>query len=271
MSIGRWPGPRQGAANWLLSSQEGKGRTAVPQGASGQSSRWPETQERPGQPPCSSALGGGPCGAGEAGRSWQLPRAQKILALLSSSSLNWKDHISPGPTLWAVQVHPSKARWWWGGCSLTSCAFPAWARGPGGRAGLSAALAGRLFPEGAAPGPVGWEPAHTRLLTFQRRPCHSPGDPAVTGASAWVAARLPPLLPASGHGDRCQQRAPSSRVASSETLPSHRSRRRLGAGRAEGSQQGAGRSRAERGEGHRAAQKGEEKVSGKAVTRRGLG
>lgn len=153
MSIGRWPGPRQGAANWLLSSQEGKGRRAVPQGASGQSSRWPETQERPGQPPCSSALGGGPCGAGEAGRSWQLPRAQKILALLSSFSLNWKDHISPGPTLWAVQVHPSKARWWWGGCSLTSCAFPAWARGPGGRAGLSAALAGRLFPEGAAPGP----------------------------------------------------------------------------------------------------------------------
>lgn len=219
MSIGRWPGPRQGAANWLLSSQEGKGRRAVPQGASGQSSRWPETQERPGQPPCSSALGGGPCGAGEAGRSWQLPQAQKILALLSSSSLNWKDHISPGPTLWAVQVHPSKARWWWRGCSLTSCAFPAWARGPGGRAGLSAALAGRLFPEGAAPGPVGWEPAHTRLLTFQRRPCHSPGDPAVTGASAWVAARLPPLLPASGHGDRCQRRAPSSRRGLLRTPP----------------------------------------------------
>lgn len=106
-----------------------------------------------------------------------------------------------------------------GGLFFNFLCFPSLGPGDGGRAGLSAALAGRLFPEGAAPGPVGWEPAHTRLLTFQRRPCHSPGDPAVTGASAWVAARLPPLLPASGHGDRCQQRAPSSRRGLLRTPP----------------------------------------------------
>lgn len=106
-----------------------------------------------------------------------------------------------------------------GGLFFDFLCFPSLGPGDGGRAGLSAALAGRLFQREPLLDPVGWEPAHTRLLTFQRRPCHSPGDPAVTGASAWVAAHLPPLLPASGHGDRCQRRAPSSRHGLLRTPP----------------------------------------------------
>lgn len=110
MSITRWRAHRREPPAGCFPARKGSGGGQCPGGESpapaGDRRRVPEVT---GAERVRARGGHGREEGKEPSEAARSPTPAKILALLCSFSPNWKDHISPRFTLWAVQVHPSKA------------------------------------------------------------------------------------------------------------------------------------------------------------------